>query len=72
MPETDDLPEYHDLPEEKTVRKLNKRDLIEQVLLADDEDKALMLRIIFNDLQMDNMVKAGAFFGFSENWVKQT
>ena len=56
------FPEYHNLPEDFKVHKMNRRDLFEQILIADDETKTLILKIVFDDLKMGNVITASKFF----------
>ena len=71
MPETDDLPDFPELPEDLQVHKMNLRDLFEQILIADYDTKILILKIVFDDLKMGNMITASKFFDMSPNGIRK-
>ena len=70
--ETNKIPDFIDLPQEEEVHKMNRGALFEQVLVAEDLDKLLIVKMLFNDLKLTNMVKAGEFFNISPNGVRKT
>ena len=46
--------------------------MFNQVLNATNEDKLIMLKMIFNDLNLANMTNAGKYFGTTPNGVRKT
>ena len=68
----DFLPDSPDIPQDPEVQKVNRGELFDQVLNATDEDKLIMLKMLFNDLNMANMTNASKHFGTTTNGVRKT
>ena len=66
------FPDFPDIPQESEVQKVNRGELFDQVLNATDEDKLIMLKMLFNDLNMSNMTNASKHFGTTPNGVRKT
>ena len=71
MSEKDDFPDFPELPEDSQVHKMNRRELFEQIIIAEDDTKILILKIVFDDLKMGNMITASKFFDMSPNGIRK-
>lgn len=65
----DELPENDD---NSQLHKMNLRDLVEQLLILDDETKIRMLKMLFCDLNLLNVVNASKKIGITPNGVRKT
>jgi hypothetical protein len=68
----DFLPNIIYIPPESEVQKVNRGELFSQVLNATDKDKLIMLKMIFDDLNMGNIINASKYFGTTPNGVRKT
>lgn len=66
------FPNFPDIPQDTEVHKVNRGELFDQVLNATDEDKLIMLKMLFNDLNMANMTNASKHFGTTPNGLRKT
>jgi len=66
------FPNIPDIPQYLEVQKVNRGELFNQVLNATDEDKLIILKMIFEDLKLANMTNAGKYFGTTPNGVRKT
>ena len=66
------FPNIPDITQEPEVHKVNRGEMFNQVLNATDEDKLIILKMVFNDLKLANMTNAGKYFGTTPNGVRKT